>query len=418
VLVIPVAPGASGVVVGSGDPEGVFARSGGVGGGTEGDFVRGSNACGGVATSGALRPRRSPMMRWSAGGAGRRSAAGPGDSASRRFCAPAGRAGGAAPLVGGRLGVPGRGKDGGIEGAPARMAVDAFDGDIADETFDGIPDDAFDGDIADETFDGIPDDAFDGIPDDAFDGDIPDDAFDGDIPDDAFDGIPGRIEDELVSAPGRIGDESFEEPPPCIDDASLEESPPCVDEKFDGSLDGVPRRIDNAFESEYDELDDGAPDRIDDDAFDGPLDGVPRRIDDDVPARDGDGLAGRVDLFSVVWPPHVSSTRGGGGSAGALSRITFVDVRSGTPSLRSMRGDVTSAAELGSCRGDDAACTAKGDVMSIVADVLGSIVADALGSTRVCAGSNWSTRVCAGSNWSTRVCAESNWSTRVCDESN
>jgi hypothetical protein len=210
------------------------------------------------------------MMRCSGGGAGRRSAAGPGESASSRFCAPGGRAdGGAAPFVGGRLGVPGRGSAGGFEGVPGRMAFDAFEGDIADE--------AFEGDIADEAFEL---------------------------------GAPGRIDGELVSAPGRMLDESFDEPPP----------------------------------------------RIDDGIFVGPLGGVP--------SRGGDGLSARDDSFSLVWPAHVSSTGGGGGNAGALSRNTFVDVMSGTPSLRGV-----------SRRGDDISCWANGDVMSTV-DV-------GFGSTRV-----------------------------------
>jgi hypothetical protein len=351
---------ASGVVVGSGAPEGVFARSTGVGGGTEGDFARGSKAGGGVAAGGALRPRRSPMMRCSAGGAGRRSAAGPGESASRRLWAPGGRAG-AAPLVGGRLGVPGRGSAGGVEGMPDRMPVEAFvappgvpgrrpveafaappgvPGCSAVEAFaappgvpgcrpveafeDDIADDAFEGDIADDAFEGLP-----GVPGriafEAFEGDIDDEAFEGDIDDEVFGGIddesfgdpddghgafddpaPGRIDGELVSAPGRIVDESFDDPPGRIDV--------------------------------------------------GPLGGVPR--------RGGDGA--RDDSFSRVCPAQVSSTGGGGGKAGALSRKTFVDVRSGTPSFRSLPGGVTST------RGDDTSCWANGDVMSIVADVLGS----------------------------------------------
>src|SRR6476659_1610286 len=96
-LFVVVVAGASGVVVGSGVFEGVFARSLGDGGGTDGVFARPSKAGVGVA-AGAFTPRRSPTMRWSGGGAGRRSAAGPGESASRRFCAPAGRGGGTAPM--------------------------------------------------------------------------------------------------------------------------------------------------------------------------------------------------------------------------------------------------------------------------------------------------------------------------------
>lgn len=148
VVVIAVA---SGVVDGSGAFEGVFARSLGDGGGTEGVFARESNAGAGVAAGGALRPRQSPTMRCSGGGAGRRSAAGPGESASRRFCAPAGRGGGTAPLAG-------------------RIVDEAFDGEL-----DGVP-----GRIADEAFEGL------------------------------LDGVPGRIDGELVSAPGRIPDEAFD----------------------------------------------------------------------------------------------------------------------------------------------------------------------------------------------------------------
>jgi hypothetical protein len=115
-------------------------------------------------------------------------------------------------------------------------------------------------------------------------------------------------------------------------------------------------------------FDDGVPGCID--TFVGPLGGVPRR--GGLPARS----------LSLVCPAQVSSTGGGGGSAGALSRTTFVDVMSGTPSVRSSR--------ITSTRGDDTSCWANGDVMSIVADVLGS--------TRVADASNWSTRVCDESN--------------------
>ena len=334
---------ASGVVVGSGAPDGVFARSPGDGGGTEGDFARGSNAGGGVAAGGALRPRRSPMMRCSGGGAGRRSAAGPGESASRRFCAPGGLTG-AAPFVGGVLGVPGRGKAGGFDGMAGRMAVEAFE--IAPAALEGIPDEEFVGDIDDDAFDEL-----DGVP-----GRIEVEAFD------ELDGDPGRIDGELVSEPGRIVDESFDEPPR-IDDESFDGPPRIDDESFDG-----PPRID-------DESFDGPPR---DGIFVGPLGGVPR--------RGGDGA--RDDSFSRVCPAHVSSTGGGGGNAGALSRNTFVDVMSGTPSLRgdscrgdscrggSTRGDVTSTrGDVTSTRGDESSCWANGDVMSTV-DV-------GLGSTRV-----------------------------------
>lgn len=255
------------------------------------------------------------MMRCSGGAAGRRSAAGPGESASSRLCAPGGRAG-AAPLVGGRHGVPGRGNAGGVEGVPGRRPVDAF------AAPPGVPErrpvEAFDGDIADEAFDGdIDDESFD---DHGFDelgapGRIVLEAFD--VP------APVRIDGELVSAPGRIVDESFDE------------------------LAG-PGRFD------------GAPERIIDESFDGidvgPLGGVP--------SRGGDGA--RDDSLSRVCPAHVSSTGGGGGSAGALSRNTFVDVRSGTPSAGSSWCGGTST------RGDEASCWANGDVMSTVAVGFGS----------------------------------------------
>jgi hypothetical protein len=165
------------------------------------------------------------------------------------------------------------------------------------------------------------------MPGKAFEGDIADEAFDGDIADDAFEGdIADDIADDAFE--GDIADDALEGD--IADDALEGDSP---DEAFD---DGVPGLIDT---------------------FVGPLGGVPRR----------GGLGARASL-SLVCPAHVSSTGGGGGSAGALSRITFVDVRSGTPSLSSTRGAVTS----GSRRDDDASCTANGDVMSMVADVLGS----------------------------------------------
>lgn len=95
---------------------------------------------------------------------------------------------------------------------------------------------------------------------------------------------------------------------------------------------------------------------------------------------------------------------GGGGNAGALSRKTFVDVISGTPSLRGA-----------SIRGDESSCDANGAVTS------GSALGGA--STRVADASNWSTRVFESnwllddpSNWF--VADPANASTRVADESN
>lgn len=228
---------------------------------------------------------------------------------------------------------------GDVEGVPGR---------------DGVPGGGSD----DEAFDGPPD----GVP-----GRIAEEAFETDIDDESFgllDGEPARIDRELVSAPGRMPDESFGDGVPCLS----------ADDAFD-MLDGVTGR----------------------------------------------GGAARGAGFSVVWPAQVSSTAGGGGNAGALSRRSLVDVMSGTPSLR---GD--------SRRGDDTSCDANGAVTSgspvggadtRVADESNWFVADpSKASTRVLDESNWfveepsSTRVAEESNW--LLAEPSNWSTRVADESN